>query len=264
VRTKRLDNVKVRHPRIAALLAILACTLSDARAQRPEFEVASLKSSPPAQGDTIVINGLGTFRGGRLTFTNASLSDLLKFAYRMTSDAQLVGPEWIASKMVRFDIEALAAPDTPRNRLELMMQALLADRLKLAAHHEQRELRYLSLAPGKDGSKMRTAQEPPIPDTGYNVAGRVVRNHLSMPQLALLIARFEKQPVIDTTGLEGFYEVKLEWAPSNLSAQEPAEPAVGPSIYNAVQTQLGLKLEARKGPLDVLVVDNALKVPTEN
>ena len=226
--------------------------------------MASFKSSPPAQGDRIVINGLGTFRGGHLTFTNASLSDLLKYAYHMTSDAQLAGPEWITSKLVRFDIEALAPAATPYDRLALMMQSLLADRLKLTLHHEDRELRYLSMEPAKSGIKMPVAQEPPIADTGYNVAGRVVRNHLSMAQLALLIARFERQPVIDNSGLAGFYEVKLEWSPTNLNVQEATDPAAGPSIYEAIQSQLGLKLETRKGPLDVLVVDHALQVPTEN
>ena len=212
-------------------------------AQHPEFEVASLKSSPPAQGDTIIINGLGTFRNGHLTFTNASLSDLLKYAYDMTSDGQLAGPGWITSKAVRFDVEAVTAVSTSREQLALMLQALLAERLKLVVHHEQRELRYLSLSPGKDGPKMHPAHEPPLPDTGYNVAGRVVRNHLSMRQLSLLISRFEHQPVIDTTGLEGFYEVKLEWMPDDLAAQPAADAAPGPSIYQAVQSQLGLKLE---------------------
>jgi uncharacterized protein (TIGR03435 family) len=248
----------------SSLLVFLLAFAPAARAQRVEFEVASVKSSPPAQGDTIVINGLGTFRGGHLTFSNASLSDLLKFAYNMTSDGQLAGPEWITSKLVRFDIEALAPPDTPRDRLVLMMQALLTDRLKLALHHEQRELRYLSMAPAKDGVKLAVAQEPPIPDTGYNAPGRVVRHHLSMAQLALLIARFERQPVIDNSGLTGFYEVKLEWSATNLNVQESADPAAGPSIYQAMQSQLGLKLETRKGPLDVLVVDHALQVPTDN
>jgi uncharacterized protein (TIGR03435 family) len=246
------------------LLALLACAVPNALAQRPEFEVASFKQSPPAQGPTIVINGLGTFRGGRLTFTNASLNDLLKYAYNVTSDAQLAGPEWITSKAVRFDIEAVAPADTPRDRLALMLQALLEERLKLVLHHEQRELRYLSLAAGKDGPKMRSAEDQPAQDTAYNVAGRIVRKRISMPQLALLISRFERQPVIDMTGLAGFYEVKLEWVPSNLSAEEPTDTAAGPSIYGAVQSQLGLKLDAHRGPLDVLVIDSVQKVPISN
>jgi uncharacterized protein (TIGR03435 family) len=79
---------------------------------RPEFVVATIKTSPP-EGDTIVINGLGAFHNGKLTFTNVSLSDLLKFAYNITSDAQLSGPDWIKSKDVRFDVVAVAPTDTP-------------------------------------------------------------------------------------------------------------------------------------------------------
>lgn len=253
---------------MGAVLGILACAaMSRAQtgtAEHAEFEVASFKSSPPAQGPTIIINGLGTFRGGHLTFSNASLSDLLKFAYGITSDAQLAGPDWITSKTVRFDIEALAPVDTPRDRLALMLQALLADRLRLVLHREQRELRYLELVTGKNGPKMPSAQDQPAQDTAYNVAGRIARKRISMPQLALLISRFERLPVIDMTGLDGFYEVKLEWVPSDMSAQEPADTAAGPSIYSAVQSQLGLRLESRRGPLDVLMVDSAQKVPTEN
>ena len=70
--------------------------------------------------------------------------------------------------------------------------------------------------------------------------------------------------VIDMTGLAGFYEVKLEWAPSDLSAQEPVDTVAGPSIYSAVQSQLGLKLEAHRGPMDVLVIDSVQKVPISN
>ena len=125
-----------RMSRVAAVFLIFACTLMKtpviraqppATANYPEFTVASLKSSPPAQGPTIVINGLGTFRKGRLTFSNASLSDLLKFAYNITSDEQLIGPDWIKSKDVRFEVVALAPIDTPRDQLGLMLQTLLAE-----------------------------------------------------------------------------------------------------------------------------------------
>jgi uncharacterized protein (TIGR03435 family) len=250
--------------RICACAAVLICAWSNGRAQpRPEFEVASVKSSPEAGTPTININ-LGAFKNGTLTFGNVSLSDLLKYAFNITSDAQLAGPEWITSKAVRFDIEAKTAPDTPREQLALMLQTLLADRVKLAVHHEQREMRYLTLTPRKDGPKMAKAEEPPPPDSGYTMPGRIVRHHMAMAQLATLISRFERQPVVDMTGLTGFYDVKLEWTPTDFSAQSPTEPAVGPSIFSAVQSELGLKLEARQGPLDVLVVDHALQVPTEN
>jgi uncharacterized protein (TIGR03435 family) len=82
---------------------------------------------------------------------------------------------------------------------------------------------------------------------------------MPMHQLAVLISRMTRTPVLDKTGLAGFYEFKLEWAPEN-----SPESATGPSIFTAVQEQLGLKLEWRKGPVEVLVVDHAEKIPLEN
>lgn len=250
--------------RIDFWAVVFLCAWGSGRAQpRPEFEVASVKSSPEAGTPTININ-LGTFKNGTLTFGNASLSDLLKYAFNITSDAQLAGPDWMTSKAVRFDIEAKTAPETTREQLTLMLQTLLADRVKLVAHHEQRDMRYLTLMPEKNGPKLAKAQEPPPPDSGYTTAGHIVRHHMQLTQLATLISRFERQPVVDMTGLTGFYDVTLEWTPTDFSAQSPTEPAAGPSIFSAVQSDLGLKLEARKGPLDVLVVDQALRVPIAN
>jgi uncharacterized protein (TIGR03435 family) len=85
---------------------------------------------------------------------------------------------------------------------------------------------------------------------------------MSMQTLTLLLSRFERQTVIDNTGLKGFYELKLEWAPD--ISRPDAEPPPGPSLFTAVQEQLGLKLESRKGSVDVVVVDSAAKVPAEN
>jgi len=145
-----------------------------------------------------------------------------------------------------------------------MLQTLLTERLKLVVHHEQKELRFLALVEGKGGPKLHEAKAQPAPDTTFNVAGRIVRNQISLPQLALLISRFERQTVMDMTGLKGFYEVKLEWTSDDTRVREATDSPLAPSIYTAVQEQLGLKLEARRGPVEVLVVDSAEKVPGEN
>jgi len=264
----------IRSALMVAIVGAVAFELmksSPSRAQQPptafnhpEFVVATVKTSPPPEGDLIFINGLGTFRNGKLIFANASLSDLLKFAYNITSDSQLSGPDWIKSKDVRFDVVALAPADTPREQLALMLQTLLTERLKLVVHHEQKELRFLALVEGKGGPKLHEAKAQPAPDTTFNVAGRIVRNQISLPQLALLISRFERQTVMDMTGLKGFYEVKLEWTSDDTRVREATDSPLAPSIYTAVQEQLGLKLEARRGPVEVLVVDSAEKVPGEN
>ena len=237
---------------IPALIALFCCLRADSQ-QRPEFEVATVKPSPPAAGDLININ-LGRVLNGTVTFSNASLSDCLKFAYGIASDAQLQGPDWIKSKALRFDIVAKAAPDTPRDQLMAMVQALLAERLKLVLHHEQKQLPYLALVTGKSGSKMK---ESSIPVSNPSIRGRIAAQHMTMQLLATLLSRFERQTVIDKTGLEGGYEFRLEWTPDT-------EPESGPSLFTAVQEQLGLRLESRKGPLDVLVVDSAERIPAEN
>src|SRR6266404_5546746 len=181
-----------------SLMAVLV------RAQ-PEFDVATVKLSPPPKGATININ-LGTAVNGKVDLTNASLSDCIKFAYGIVADAQLAGPDWI--KDLRFDVLAKAPPDTPRDQLLLMLQALLDDRLKLALHKEPRQLPFLALVPGKSGPRL----QPSKPDAvGPQVPGRIVSPRMSMAVLVMLLSRFERQTVLDMTGLKGSFEVRLEW-----------------------------------------------------
>jgi len=214
-----------------------------------------LKSSPPTEGDLIYIN-LGRIQNGRVTLTNASLSDCLKFAYSIVADAELVGPDWIRSKAIRFDIVAEAPPDTPRERMLLMLQALLAERLKVAVHHESRELAYLALVQAKNGPKMRKADANPTPPKAPMISGSIVSNGMSMQTLTLLLSRFQRETVLDQTGLDGLFEIKLEWSPN--------QNTDGPALPTALQEQLGLRLESHKGPADVLVVDSAEKIPADN
>jgi uncharacterized protein (TIGR03435 family) len=183
------------------------------------------------------------------------------------SDSQLAGPDWIKSKAIRFDIVAQVPRDTPRDQALLMLQALLSERLKLELHHEQRTQSYLALVPGKSGSKLKPAQPDSAPG-GFNGLGRIVSKQMTMYTLALLLSRFERETILDQTGMSGLFEITLEWAHDNnrpLSLQpDPPDTPSGPSLFTAVREQLGLKLESRKGPLDVLVVDRASQVPTEN
>ena len=231
-------------------------------AQAPAFDVASLKPSPPPEGDLYRAN-LGTVRHGELTMANVTLSDCLRFAYGITNDLQLAGPAWIKDKGVRFDILAKANPETPIHQFPLMLRALLAERFQLALHHESKELSYLALEVGKKGPKLTPAQQDPDAAANRNGLGQIRSSHMAMPLLATLLSRFLRETVIDLTGLRGFYEVNLEWRPEDLS-MPLADTESGASIYSAIQSQLGLRLESRKGPLDVIVVDAALKTPVAN
>lgn len=233
-------------------------------AQTPTFDVATLKLSPPPKEDRIVIN-LGRWQTGRLTMSNVTLSDMMKFAWQLVSDDQLAVPEW--NRQLRFDVEATAPAGTKMPDLRLMLIALLQERLRLKVHTEQRVLSYLALVKGKSAPRIKRTEEAPNPNNvGPQVPGRISHPQMSMQGLATLLSRFERQTVVDQTGLDGVYEVMLEWQPDNFASQpNPNEPPPDrPSLFAAVSEQLGLKLQSRRGPLDVLVVDNASRVPADN
>jgi len=245
-------------PAVLALLAALCV-----RAQLPAFDVASLKPSPPAMGDLIRIN-LGAVRHGELTMANVSLSDILQFAFAITNAEQLAGPDWIRSKMIRFDIVAKAAPETPVEQIRLMLQRLATERFQLACHHEQRELSFLALEVGKKGLKIHEAREDAPAMTNQFNLGAIHTNRVTMQMLSTVLSRFLREPILDRTALPGYYEVDLKWTPEPGQTGAPATDDGGPSIYSAVQSQLGLALTKQKKPMDVLVVDRAERVPLEN
>lgn len=247
---------------VLAVAALTILTRPGPGQPRQEFEVASVKPVDVSTlGDAISMN-IGTVRGTQVTFGNATLNDCIRFAYDMASDAQIAGPDWIQSKKFLYDIVARGAPGASREQLQAMMRTLLAERFRLVSHREQKEMLYYALVPAKGGLKMRPAGEVPDDFPGACCGGRIVRI-LPMPMLAYLLSRFEtERPVIDQTGLAGLYEVRLQWAWRSLQNAEPDAP--GPSLFTALEEQLGLKLEARKGPVGILVVESAEKVPTEN
>jgi uncharacterized protein (TIGR03435 family) len=226
----------------------------------PQFEVATLKLSPPP-GETFSIN-LGTFQKGRFTFGNVSLNDAMLFAFDLPSKELLVGLDW--SDSARFDVEALAPPETPQPQLRLMVRRLLEERLHLVVRREQRTIRHLALVVGREGRRFKDAVEPPVPTT--QTRGRINHRRMPMRLLASLLSRFEQQLVVDQTGLDGFYEVRLEWTPD--TAVAPADlatpPPDRPGLSTALQEQLGLRLEGRRAPLDVVVIQSASRVPEPN
>jgi len=138
----------MKHRIALALGAVVLVTAVAGAQSRPAFDVASLKPSPPAVGDKIYIN-LGTARHGMLTLSNACLADCLRYAYSITNNEQIAGPDWIKFKDVRFDIEAKAPPDTPLPRLREMLQTLLTERFKLEYHTTQKTMSYVALVVGR-------------------------------------------------------------------------------------------------------------------
>ena len=242
--------------------------------QQSQFEVATLKRSPPPQGPTIDIN-LGRAMNGKVTLGNATLSDCIKFAYGLAADAQLAGPDWINSRSdVRFDVVGQAPPDTSREQLLLMLRNLLAERLKLQVHRENRDLPHLALVRGRNQLKLTPSTAAEGTPGVYTGPGKIINPRISMETLVMLLSRFERQTIVDRTELSGFYQLKLEWTPERVRMLPPRPdgspvmlngiPADGPSLATAIQEQLGLKLESRKGPIEVLVVDHAEQTPAAN
>jgi uncharacterized protein (TIGR03435 family) len=251
-----------RRGSFALVMAMLAQS-----GQAQSFEVASVKVGAPIPiGENYNIN-LGTVSHGTLTLTNTTLADCLRFAYSLTSDSLIASPDWVKSKEHRYTIIAKAAPETPRDQMLLMLQTLLAERFKLEFHREPREMSYYALAPSKKGPKIEVATTDGPGPNESNGGGRIVRRQLSMLMLATLLARFEFRGgvVLDETGLKGLYGVNLQWTPgATMNADSNVDGSAGPSLFTALQEQLGLKLEAKKGPVEVMVIDHAEKNPVEN
>jgi uncharacterized protein (TIGR03435 family) len=240
-----------------------------------QFEVAVVRRSPPPQTDRIVIN-LGRFLNSKLELSNVTLSECLNYAYNLVSDAQLRGPDWIKSREVMFDIAAQAAPDTTPDQARLLLQSLLADRLQVKLHREQRDLPHLEMVRGKNGPKMKASTAPEGTPHVSTFGGKIISPRMPMSTLAILLSRFERQIILDKTDLKGFYEVRLEWLPETLRNLPPCADGAsltingtpvdlsGPSISTAIQDQLGLRLVSSKTPIEVLVIDSATQTPAEN
>ena len=143
-----------------------------------------------------------------------------------------------------------------------MLKTLLTERMGIVIHHEDKPMKYLALVRGKGEVKMTPAdilQER----NNSGGTGRLTGNRASLALITMLLSRMEHQVIVDQTGLIGEYQIQLHWAPGSGTAGAP-DDSTAPSLFTAVQEQLGLKLESRNGPLATIVVDHADKIPAEN
>jgi uncharacterized protein (TIGR03435 family) len=233
------------------------------KARPRTFEVASVKRSPPPTGNGI--NSSTKLDPGRLTCTNVSLKKLIYESYGV-KDYQVSGPDWLGTEI--YDISATLPPGTTGEDVLLMIQNLLAERFKLILHRDTKEVPVYALVVGKGGSKLQEVEFGRGNTSG--MPGKLTATRIGMRNLTEFLSRQTGRPVLDMTGLKGFYSFTLNYAPDEAaSAPAPGAPplpesTVGTSLFSAIQEQLGLKLEARKAPVEILVVDHAEKVPTEN
>jgi len=256
------------------------------------FEVASVKrNNSGEQGGRTQIQP-----AGRFTAVNATVRQLILRAYEV-QDFQIVGePKWVNSD--RFDIEARAEGEVTPARLPAMLKSLLAERFKLVVHNDTRDLPIYALVlarkDGRLGPKLRVstvdcdavAEEalstrngapPPVApgerppcSIGFGGMGQMAARSKPISQLLPFFSQVTQRTVTDRTGLKGSFDIDLTWTPdpsSPLLETAPPDAAPvdpnGPSIFTAVQEQLGLKLESAKAPLPALVIDR-IEAPTAN
>jgi uncharacterized protein (TIGR03435 family) len=227
------------------------------------FEVASIKSGKPGS----VRKSLLTDPNGRFATENATLRMLVTFAYSVHDFQVSGGPRWIDSDA--FDI--VAKPENKSSRVQLlqMVQVLLTERFKLRIHRETKEQPVLALVIGKNGPKLKMANtDDGGPMRGLQGGrGELTGLGADMGSLARRLSGVIGRVVIDRTGLSGKYDFKLQWTPDTAQPMrgpdEPVDSSLGSSILAAVQEQLGLKLEAQKGPVDMIVID-AVERPSAN
>jgi uncharacterized protein (TIGR03435 family) len=254
-----IDNTFHGAIRVAIALVIsspIAPSLK-AQAQLRQFEVASIKpaaAGTPAGGAYLLMPG-GTFVGRNLT-----VKRLVMEAYAM-SDFQIHGgPAWIDSQ--RYDIDAKAEGLANADQLRQLMEALLADRFKLTIQRSTKELPIFLLVAGKGGPKIHLSEHPD-PGKRRFVSRARISGDFTAAEFAKVLQPMLGRPVIDRTGLTGQYAVDLEWTPDPGQGQPvpgangppPTDPN-GPSIFTAIQERLGLRLESRKGPVEILVIDH--------
>jgi uncharacterized protein (TIGR03435 family) len=250
--------------RITALIASACMVAVVLHGQPPAFEVASIK--PNKSGTTAGTLNMAPERGSFVA-TNAVALTLVMTAYNMWADRITGFPAWLATE--RLDVEAKADHPVSRDEMLRMLQTLLADRFKLSVRSETKEIAIYALVVAKGGPKLRDA------NGGSNLGGRgpkgeILFRNISMPFFALGLAKGGvDRPIIDKTGLAGNYDFELLFTPESIRAprREEEGPAVyptdGPSIFSALEEQLGLKLEPQKGPIEFLNIVHVER-PTEN
>lgn len=233
----------------ALLLALLA-----GRLWSQTFEVASIK---PNTSDNA--RSSSKLTPGELFIENASLQKCIALAFNISEDRDgaMVAPTW--AREIRYDITAKLPPGATEEEARTMFQNLLMERFRLKTHHESREASIYALLVAKNGPRVQPSgpdaqhfvRQSPGRLTGNGVPLSMLADHLSSPFYQL------GRQVVDLTGLKGTYDFTLDWT-------VPGPDSQAPSLFTALQEQLGLRLEAQKRSVDVLVVDSLEKTPTAN
>lgn len=239
-------------------------------AAAPAFDVAAIHPHIPDPHERSHI----VSQNGRFTTINVDLKSILQWAYDLPESRIIGGPSWLGS--TRWDIEAEAAnaldaqknydPVAARMEKRRMVQALLAGRFKLVTHTETRELPIYDLVVAKSGATFLSAKAEGAKYDRWNGHIELRGGDDTVSVLAEQLAEVLGRVVVDKTGIQGGYKIELTWTPDDDAGPSPENGAAAdarPSLFTALEEQLGLKLEPAKGPVEVLVIDHA-EMPSAN
>ncbi len=233
---------------LIGLFAIAAAALS-----QPSFEVASVRIIPPDKAGYTSISPSGT---GTFTATNVTLEVLIGMAYGINSNLVSGKQNWLESQQYDVSAKPEGAQGLTYEQLRPMLQKLLEDRFKLKIHRETKDSPGYALVIAKDGPKLQATKggqpKPMILKNGLRA------DNVTMATFAWMLSRPAGREVVDKTGLQGKFDFKLDYAP------EGATDSSLPSIFTALQEQLGLKLTPQKVPVEILVIDSVERLPAEN
>lgn len=262
----------MRRLAVAPVVTFLAMAFPNAQ-DAHRFEVASVRRNTSGE-QTLSFNT----QFDRFTATNVTVHDIIRIAYAVHPFQVLDEPGWFRSE--RYDITAKAAGNPSREDLRLMLRHLLADRFALRVRNEARSLPLYEMriasSEGRLGPQLRQVEldcdpraidarraakagglDPPQPgqrpECGASWGkGRLSAGGVSMTQLADLLSGFVERVVVDSTGLPGYFEFDLRYAPD-----QPLAPSDDPSLFTALQEQLGLRLQASRGAVSVIAIERA-------
>lgn len=236
-------------------LALTALLLLSVSAPAQQFEAASIRRNPGVSPNTSI--GIS---GGRLTITNASVKTLIRNAYGILSFQLANEPRWLDIEMYNVIATTGGPEQISETQLQLLLQNLLAERFGLRVHRETRQAPVYTLTVTPDGPRLHQGDGATKPGVNTRKGPGEARMKGTNEQLATLTSNLGNQLgrfVLDKTGLTGTWDWNLEWDP------EPGPDSTRPSLFTAVRQQLGLRLDAQQGPVDILVID-AITRPSEN
>ena len=245
-----------------ALTALLAPVLF-----AQTFDVSSVRMSPARSGEAqyVKIN----VDAARASYTNVPLRLLISIAFEIGDNRITGSEEWMES--TKYDVEARLPPGAAKQQIPQMLRTLLTERFGLAVHKTSKTMPAYDLVVAKNGPKLKSAA-PDGSGSNYILKGKVIGPQLSMGALADILSRQTGRPVKDDTGIAGLFDIRLNWTPDDVTGKDVTGKDVtgkdvtgdDPSIYAALQEQLGLQLRPAKEDIDFLVIDHANKTPSEN